>query len=203
MFDQSRYTELKRISSSVTRSLLSTSTRPDGERVQSGVFNGRATLPRSVSGRFCCPMREGMTTLTSCDLPGLHYPYVLAFEPSFVEVRHVETGNLVQIISGTGIRCLFAETPPSTVNAPAPMPMYRPGMPLPPHNPYGAPQQPPYGYTQAPSQQQAYTMGPPRHRVNIRSQIIFLSDDGHVQVMKVAPPVANRDSSGSGSVARR
>ncbi len=134
---------------------------------------------------------------------GLHYPYVLAFEPSFVEVRHVETGNLVQIISGTGIRCLFAETPPSTVNAPAAMPMYRPGMPVPLQNPYGTPQQPPYGYNQGATQQPPYGMGPPRHRMNVRSQIIFVSDNGHVQVLKVVSPLTNRDSSGSGSVSRR
>ncbi|KAG0141113.1 hypothetical protein CROQUDRAFT_52219 [Cronartium quercuum f. sp. fusiforme G11] len=34
----------------------------------------------------------------------LHYPYVLAFEPSFVEVRHVESGSLMQIIPGPNIR---------------------------------------------------------------------------------------------------
>jgi len=46
----------------------------------------------------------------------LHYPYVLAFEPTFVEVRHVETGLMVQIIQGNNLRCLFADTPPSTTN---------------------------------------------------------------------------------------
>ena len=46
----------------------------------------------------------------------LHYPYVLAFEPTFVEIRHVETGLLAQIIKGTNLRCLFADTPPSTTN---------------------------------------------------------------------------------------
>lgn len=40
----------------------------------------------------------------------LHYPYVLAFEPTFIEVRHVETGALHQIITGYNIRCLFADT---------------------------------------------------------------------------------------------
>ncbi|KZS94658.1 RhoGEF Rgf2, partial [Sistotremastrum niveocremeum HHB9708] len=42
----------------------------------------------------------------------LHYPYVLAFEPTFVEVRHVETGMMVQIVQGNNLRCLFSETPP-------------------------------------------------------------------------------------------
>jgi hypothetical protein len=44
----------------------------------------------------------------------LHYPYILAFEPTFVEIRHIETGLLVQIIKGNNIQLLFAETPPST-----------------------------------------------------------------------------------------
>ncbi|GAA6059873.1 hypothetical protein JCM10212_007078 [Sporobolomyces blumeae] len=43
----------------------------------------------------------------------LHYPYVLAFEPTFIEVRHVESGALMQIIPGNNIRCLFADSPPS------------------------------------------------------------------------------------------
>lgn len=47
----------------------------------------------------------------------LHYPYVLAFEPMFVEVRHVETGVMSQVIQGNNLRLLFAETPPSTSHA--------------------------------------------------------------------------------------
>ncbi|KAF9006046.1 RhoGEF Rgf2 [Cyathus striatus] len=43
----------------------------------------------------------------------LHEPYVLAFEPSFVEVRHIETGLLSQVIQGSNLRLLFADTPPS------------------------------------------------------------------------------------------
>jgi len=43
----------------------------------------------------------------------LHYPFVLAFEPTFVEVRHVDSGALVQIIPGNSLRCLFADSPPS------------------------------------------------------------------------------------------
>ncbi|KAI8098883.1 uncharacterized protein BX664DRAFT_254586 [Halteromyces radiatus] len=34
------------------------------------------------------------------------YPYVIAFEPSFIEVRHIITGELEQIIRGSHIRCL-------------------------------------------------------------------------------------------------
>ncbi|KAI0371007.1 CNH-domain-containing protein [Pilatotrama ljubarskyi] len=36
-----------------------------------------------------------------------HAPYVLLFCPSFVEVRHVESGRLAQIIPGQDVRCLW------------------------------------------------------------------------------------------------
>ena len=49
-------------------------------------------------------------------VPALHYPYVLAFEPTFVEIRHVETGYMSQVIQGNNLRLLFADTPPSTTN---------------------------------------------------------------------------------------
>jgi CNH domain len=34
------------------------------------------------------------------------YPYLFAFEPSFVEIHSLETGSLVQIIPGSNIRLL-------------------------------------------------------------------------------------------------
>ncbi|KAI3618403.1 hypothetical protein CBS9595_002766 [Malassezia furfur] len=40
----------------------------------------------------------------------LHHPYVLAFEPSFIEVRHVETGVLHQVITGHNLHCIFADS---------------------------------------------------------------------------------------------
>jgi hypothetical protein len=45
----------------------------------------------------------------------LHEPYILAFEPSFVEIRHVETGLMSQIIPsrGSDLRLLFEDRPPS------------------------------------------------------------------------------------------
>lgn len=46
----------------------------------------------------------------------LHYPYVLAFESRFVEVRHVESGALHQIITGYHVRCLFSDTSASTMS---------------------------------------------------------------------------------------
>ncbi|KAI7903065.1 CNH domain-containing protein [Cokeromyces recurvatus] len=35
-----------------------------------------------------------------------YYPYVIGFDSRFIEVRHIETGELVQILAGTNIRCL-------------------------------------------------------------------------------------------------
>jgi hypothetical protein len=41
------------------------------------------------------------------------YPYVLAFEPTFVEIRNVETGSMSQVVQCNNLRCLFIDTPPS------------------------------------------------------------------------------------------
>ncbi|KAG2229535.1 hypothetical protein INT48_006926, partial [Thamnidium elegans] len=35
-----------------------------------------------------------------------HYPYILAFDSSFIEIRHINTGDLTQVIPGNNIRCL-------------------------------------------------------------------------------------------------
>lgn len=36
-----------------------------------------------------------------------HPPYILLFDRRFVEIRHLETGRLVQIICGNNIRCTW------------------------------------------------------------------------------------------------
>lgn len=36
-----------------------------------------------------------------------HPPYVLLFDTRFIEIRHVETGRLAQIIPGNDIRCIW------------------------------------------------------------------------------------------------
>jgi RHO1 GDP-GTP exchange protein 1/2 len=36
-----------------------------------------------------------------------HPPYVLLFDSRFIEIRHVETGRLAQIISGNEMRCIW------------------------------------------------------------------------------------------------
>ncbi|ODN82498.1 rho guanyl-nucleotide exchange factor [Cryptococcus wingfieldii CBS 7118] len=153
----------------------------------------------------------------------LHYPYVVAFEPTFIEVHHVETGHLVQIIPGNNIRCLFADTPPSRVNAPPPpnrmmypgqaggvygRPPPHPGYPYPPNtaayphappagrgyypNPpltSGARPRPPpqMGGYPVPHPHQQAPPGPPVNRF-ARSQVVFVSDESHVQFLKFPPP---------------
>jgi hypothetical protein len=37
----------------------------------------------------------------------LHHPYVLLFDTQFIEIRHVDTGRLAQIIRGNDVRCLW------------------------------------------------------------------------------------------------
>jgi hypothetical protein len=37
-------------------------------------------------------------------------PYILAFEPSFIEIRHMDTGMLVHIITAKNIRMLHSST---------------------------------------------------------------------------------------------
>ncbi|KAG8734600.1 RHO1 GDP-GTP exchange protein 2, partial [Ceratobasidium sp. 428] len=48
----------------------------------------------------------------------LHHPCAMAFDPTFIEFRHVEDGSLAQVIRGSNLRCLFADTPPSVNNLP-------------------------------------------------------------------------------------
>ncbi|GAA5800025.1 hypothetical protein HPULCUR_005446 [Helicostylum pulchrum] len=40
----------------------------------------------------------------------LSYPYILAFEPDFIEIRNVHTGELEQVIRGKNIRCTSTNT---------------------------------------------------------------------------------------------
>ena len=36
-----------------------------------------------------------------------HSPYILLFDPRFIEIRHAETGRLAQIIPGNNLRCIW------------------------------------------------------------------------------------------------
>jgi hypothetical protein len=129
----------------------------------------------------------------------LHYPYVLAFEPTFVEIRHVETGSMSQIIQGNNLRLLFADTPPSTTNGAHqsnfnPYPQQQFG-----YNPY-APSPPPNTYGGRPSMGSTYNgygapVSPipqpnPYHRANalLRDEILMASDDCVMRVQLVEPP---------------
>jgi hypothetical protein len=37
-------------------------------------------------------------------------PYILAFEPSFIEIRHMETGMLVHIVTAMNVRMLHSSS---------------------------------------------------------------------------------------------
>ncbi|KAG8701645.1 RHO1 GDP-GTP exchange protein 2, partial [Ceratobasidium sp. 395] len=37
------------------------------------------------------------------------HPYVMAFDPTFIEIRRVKDGSLAQVIRGNNLRCLFAD----------------------------------------------------------------------------------------------
>lgn len=45
---------------------------------------------------------EGTAERVAC-----HPPYILLFDSRFIEIRHIETGRLVQVISGNDMRCVW------------------------------------------------------------------------------------------------
>ncbi|KAF5383621.1 hypothetical protein D9615_003552 [Tricholomella constricta] len=107
----------------------------------------------------------------------LHEPYVLAFEPSFVEIRHIETGLMSQVIQGSNLRLLFADTPPSVTNSVSPVNTYPTGYEY--HNPYAPPPHPGYGgYGPPPPHGQYPNQYPARNPQGIgRDEILIVSDD--------------------------
>jgi len=46
-------------------------------------------------------------------MTAIRYPYILAFEPTFVEIRNIETGSMAQVIQGNNLRCLYTNAPSS------------------------------------------------------------------------------------------
>lgn len=123
--------------------------------------------------------------------PALHYPYVLAFEPTFVEIRHVETGSMAQIIQGNNLRLLFADTPPSTANGTGQMGGFNPYQQSQhTYNPYATPP-PPYNHSR-PSLGSAHGHNGPQYVPQpnpyqrpssiLRDEILLASDD---RVMRV------------------
>lgn len=124
---------------------------------------------------------------SSPPLLALHYPWVLAFDTNFVEIWNVNTGAFTQVIQGSNIKLLFADTPPSSVNSAAQLQQqqiqqqqriaYARGLP-----PYGYPP-----YQQQQHQQNGMPMRghpPPQMRMpppppppNPRSQIVLYVDE--------------------------
>jgi hypothetical protein len=99
------------------------SIRTDGDHGRSSWYIGKGTLQALVGlYRFKHAYFALMDFFVA-----LHEPYVLAFEPHFVEIRHIETGLLSQVIQGSNLRLLFADTPPSVVS-----PMHSSHPPYPP-----------------------------------------------------------------------
>ncbi|KAI0339671.1 CNH-domain-containing protein [Trametopsis cervina] len=113
----------------------------------------------------------------------LQYPYVLAFEPTFVEIRDVTTASMSQIIQGNNLRLLFADTPPSTTNSSQIYPPYQQPYGVPTH--YGA--EPGGAYNGRPSlQSNGYASPYPPHQLrgpsSGRDEILMVSDD---RIMRV------------------
>jgi hypothetical protein len=44
----------------------------------------------------------------------LHFPYILLFDSKFIEIRHIGTGQLSQIIQGQDVRCIWDGRQPTT-----------------------------------------------------------------------------------------
>ncbi|KAI0306077.1 CNH domain-containing protein [Multifurca ochricompacta] len=127
------------------------------------------------------------------------YPYVLAFEPTFVEIRNVETGLISQVIQGNNLRCLFNDMPPSMqqthprtsqssfssysgssfthVNAPYAPHAYNGRASLP--GVYGSSPVPMYPGQPPP---------PPHARAAAREEVILVSDDRVLTLRMVALP---------------
>lgn len=134
----------------------------------------------------------------------LHYPYVLAFEPTFVEIRHVETGLMSQVIQGNNLRLIFADTPPSTTNTAGPAyhnPPYG-GAPQ-GYNPYANPyaSRPSLQSTYAPPQHMGYPNNYPRPAAQPfgRDEILMVSDD-RVLTLRLATPAQQAYASDTASM---
>ena len=91
------------------------STKADGELESGSWYTGKAILNRLVS------LRSYLFLFISHCVTALCYPYVLAFDATFIEIRDVESGRLMQIVQGNNLRLLFAEAPPSTTYGPSAM----------------------------------------------------------------------------------
>ncbi|KAF8659898.1 hypothetical protein AX16_001782 [Volvariella volvacea WC 439] len=119
----------------------------------------------------------------------LHEPYVLAFDPTFVEIRNIETGSTSQVIQGSNVRLLFADSPPSYSSTSTPA--YYPNLQAPYPSPYGQDPYSPQGhpphqmggpaYAAYPQQQYQQPPSPYAYSRNPlgpgRDEILMVSDD--------------------------
>jgi hypothetical protein len=134
----------------------------------------------------------------------------MAFDPTFVEIRHVEDGSLVQVIRGNNLRCLFADTQPSVMNSSASSSSsirsgtstaYSSfsGHPVHGYHPYGVQNQfgqygqPVYGH--APHMAMHSQLQHKPRRAHERDEIILVSDDKVMAVRPAAPPPRKSDAS--------
>lgn len=122
----------------------------------------------------------------------MRYPYVLAFEPTFVEIRHVETGLISQVIQGNNLRLLFADTPTSGTSTANPHNAYYAPQPY-QSNPYH--QIPPSAYGRPPIPGYAPPVAAgygqyPRHTQAGRDEILMVSDD---RVLTLRPTAGNSE----------
>ncbi|KAI0682496.1 CNH domain-containing protein [Cytidiella melzeri] len=115
----------------------------------------------------------------------LHYPYILAFEPTFVEIRNVLTSSISQIIQGNNLRLLFADTPPSATNSSQ---LYSPYQPYGGYNQYSTPPANGYSGSRTSLQQNGHSSPyPSPHQLRSgastgREEILMVSDD---RIMRV------------------
>ncbi|KAJ7463423.1 CNH domain-containing protein [Mycena galericulata] len=119
----------------------------------------------------------------------LHEPYVLAFEPSFVEIRHIETGLMSQVIQGSNLRLLFADTPPSVNNSGGGY-TYQGGYdPYSPPNSAGSRASAFSGYGLPPHMQQYPQQQAHRYPQGVgRDEILMVSDDRVLALRTAAGP---------------
>ena len=71
----------------------------------------RAAMRAGSTTRECnAEARGAKSTPAPPQIFALSHPYLLAFEPNFIEIRHLETAALVHIITAKNIRMLHSST---------------------------------------------------------------------------------------------
>lgn len=167
----------------------------DGDPGKISWYTGKGRQLALVRYKVTIELNRKLTIATLA----LHYPYVLAFEPTFVEIRHCETGLMSQVIQGNNLRLIFADTPPSTTNSASPI--YH-SHPYPGHNTYGSSAN---AYGGRSSMQSGYGPPPlpymghpnlyprPNAQPFARDEILMVSDD-RVLTLRLAAEAAHPQS---------